>query len=97
MGTFSCGYDLFSGEIAAVGDVGCDRIIKEEGFLRNKSNVFAQRFLRIGAQRFAIDANLSLLHFMQSRDQLNDGRFAGSCWANNGYSLPLKHSKTKIP
>ena len=69
---------------------------KEKRFLRDKGDLFAQRFLGVGVERLAIDADLPFLHFIKTRQELDDGRFPDACRRRRWQPSPLFDSEADI-
>ena len=66
----------------AVGDVGADGVVEEEGELRDDGDLRAQRAQRVVADVDAVDRDPPLGHVVEARDQIGEGALAAAAHAD---------------
>lgn len=79
---------LDRGAGTAIGDVVEDRVVEQDGVLRDDTDGGAQRRLRDGRDVLAVDQDAARVRIVEAEQQPADGRFSGAAGADDGDRAP---------
>ena len=84
---------LFVSARITVGNVVIDRIVEQNGVLRDHADSIAERRLCDFLQIEAVDCDSTRIRIIKSQQQAADRRLTGACGADNSYLFPRFHLK----